>query len=141
MHILGTHMHIHTKYEVSILNPVARRAVHRCQQCRHRCWTTPTPDDNYARRTNHDYIGSFGRIPNEPKSPEKSEHFHSLGSGSYCSIHNTIHQNSSILVNKGGRRTNLVFLGNSITYMCIASVLLSEVCYVSRYMDTKRFLY
>ena len=23
--------------------------------------------DNYARRTNHDYIGSFGRIPNEPK--------------------------------------------------------------------------
>ena len=21
--------------------------------------------DNYARRTNHDYIGSFGRIPNE----------------------------------------------------------------------------
>ena len=25
--------------------------------------------DNYARRTNHDYIGSFGRIPNEPKIP------------------------------------------------------------------------
>ena len=24
--------------------------------------------DNYARRTNHDYIGSFGRIPNEPKT-------------------------------------------------------------------------
>ena len=23
---------------------------------------------NYARRTNHDYIGSFGRIPNGPKS-------------------------------------------------------------------------
>ena len=23
--------------------------------------------DNYARRTNHDYIGSFGRITNEPK--------------------------------------------------------------------------
>ena len=23
--------------------------------------------DNYARWTNHDYIGSFGRIPNEPK--------------------------------------------------------------------------
>ena len=50
MHILGTHTHIHTKYEVSILNPVARR------------------DDNYARRTNHDYIGSFGRIPNELKT-------------------------------------------------------------------------
>ena len=68
MHILGTHMHIHTKYEVSILNPVARRAVHRRRRCR--CWMTPmpTPDDNYARRTNHDYIGSFGRIPNEPKS-------------------------------------------------------------------------
>ena len=57
-------MHIHTKYEVSILNPVARRAVHR-----HRCrWTTPTPDVNYARWTNHDYIGLFGRIPNEPKT-------------------------------------------------------------------------
>ena len=63
MHILGTHMHIHTKYEVSILNPVARRAVHRC-----RCRTMLTPDDNYARWTNHDYIGLFGRIPNEPKS-------------------------------------------------------------------------
>ena len=25
-------MHIHTKYEVSILNPVARRAVHRRQR-------------------------------------------------------------------------------------------------------------
>ena len=24
--------------------------------------------DNYAQRTNHDFIGSFGRIPNEPKS-------------------------------------------------------------------------
>ena len=23
--------------------------------------------DNYARQTNHDYTGSFGRIPNEPK--------------------------------------------------------------------------
>ena len=70
MHILGTHMHIHTKYEVSILNPVARRAVHRHQRRRCRCQTmpTPTPDDNYAQRTNHDYIGSFGRIPNEPKT-------------------------------------------------------------------------
>ena len=29
---------------------------------------TLMPDDNYARRTNHDYIGSFGRIPNEPKT-------------------------------------------------------------------------
>ena len=56
-------MHIHTKYEVSILNPVARRAVHRRR--RH---TMLMPDDNYARWTNHDYIGSFGRIPNEPKS-------------------------------------------------------------------------
>ena len=32
---------------------------------------TPTPDDNYARWTNHDYIGSFGRIPNEPKRKEQ----------------------------------------------------------------------
>ena len=59
-------MHIHTKYEVSILNPVARRAVHRCRRCQHQ--TMPMPDTNYARRTNHDYIGSFDRIPNEPKS-------------------------------------------------------------------------
>ena len=29
---------------------------------------TLMPDDNYARQTNHDYIGSFGRIPNEPKT-------------------------------------------------------------------------
>ena len=27
--------------------------------------------DNYARWTNHDYIGSFGRIPNEPKTELK----------------------------------------------------------------------
>ena len=33
VHILGAYMHIHTKYKVSILNPVARRAVHRHQQC------------------------------------------------------------------------------------------------------------
>ena len=34
----------------------------------------PTPDNNYARRTNHDYIGSFGRIPNEPiKKEEETE--------------------------------------------------------------------
>ena len=56
VHILGTHMHIHTKYEVSILSPVARRAVHRCQRRRQ---MMPTPDNNYVRRTNHDYIGSF----------------------------------------------------------------------------------
>ena len=31
--------------------------------------TTNADDtDNYVRQTNHDYIGSFGRIPNEPKS-------------------------------------------------------------------------
>ena len=24
--------------------------------------------NNYARWTNHDYIGSFGRIPNQPKN-------------------------------------------------------------------------
>ena len=57
-------MHIHTKYEVSILNPVARRAVHKCQCRCHQCQSDDT--DNYALRTNHDYIGSFGRIPNEP---------------------------------------------------------------------------
>ena len=59
-------MHIHTKYEVSILNSVARRAVHRRRRHQRQCQMTPTPDDNYARWTNHDYIGSFGRIPNEP---------------------------------------------------------------------------
>ena len=75
MHILETHMHIHTKYEVSILNPVARRAVHRCQRCQCRCQMLPTLDDNYARRTNHDYIGSFGRIPNEPKTQGYSVQF------------------------------------------------------------------
>ena len=67
MHILGTHMYIHTKYEVSILNSVARRAVHRCQ-CRRQMMLTPMLDNNYAQGTNHDYIDSFGRIPNEPKT-------------------------------------------------------------------------
>ena len=59
MHILGAYMHIHIKYKVSILI----------------LWLgglcTDADDDadadNYARWTNHDYIGSFGRIPNEPK--------------------------------------------------------------------------
>ena len=31
VHILGPYMHIHIKYEVSIFNPVAKRAVHRHQ--------------------------------------------------------------------------------------------------------------
>ena len=31
VHTLGAYMHTHIKYEVSIFNPVARRAVHRCQ--------------------------------------------------------------------------------------------------------------
>ena len=77
MRILERHIHIHTKYEVSILNPVARRAVHRCQRCRHRCrcqmMLMLMLDDNYARQTNHDYIGSFGRIPNEPKTSTPRE--------------------------------------------------------------------
>ena len=115
VHILGAYMHIHTKYKVSILNPVARRAVHRHQQCQsvadlhtkvsstrppnrtklfcfyicfhfkmpvlevgapsNEGWHPPPPmgnpgsaptNDNYAQQTNHDYIGSFCRIPNEP---------------------------------------------------------------------------
>ena len=33
-------------------------------------------DDNYARWTNHDYIGSFGRIPNEPKKPKSKKEKH-----------------------------------------------------------------
>ena len=37
--------------------------------------TPPMPDDNYARQTNHDYIGSFGRIPNEPKSNRMKYHY------------------------------------------------------------------
>ena len=41
-------MHIHTKYEVSILNPVARSAVHRCRQRRRRMMPTPMPDDANA---------------------------------------------------------------------------------------------
>ena len=39
VHIFGAYMHIHTKYEVSILNPVARRAVHRYQQHQQLCTT------------------------------------------------------------------------------------------------------
>ena len=30
--------------------------------------TDATTDDNYALRTNHDYINSFDIIPNEPKT-------------------------------------------------------------------------
>ena len=33
MHILGTPVHIHTKYEVSMSNHVGRRAVQRQQHC------------------------------------------------------------------------------------------------------------
>ena len=31
------------------------------------CMDTDSDADNYARRTNHDYIGLLGIIPNEPK--------------------------------------------------------------------------
>ena len=72
MHILGAYMHIHTKYEVSILNPVARRAVHRCRQWMPMPDTNADDTDNYAQWTNHDYIGSFGRILNEPKTNGRS---------------------------------------------------------------------
>ena len=33
VHILGTYVHILTKYEVSVSKPVVRRGVHRCQHC------------------------------------------------------------------------------------------------------------
>ena len=33
---------------------------------------TDADANNYARRTNHDYIGSFGRIPNEPKTKSQN---------------------------------------------------------------------
>ena len=58
MHILGAYVHIHTKYEVSILWLGGL-----CTDADDEANDT----DNYARWTNHDYIGSFGRIPNEPK--------------------------------------------------------------------------
>ena len=32
------------------------------------CTEANNDTDNYARWTNHEYIGSFGRIPNEPKT-------------------------------------------------------------------------
>ena len=32
--------------------------------------------DNYAQQTNHDYIGSFGRVPNEPKTRLQRKHGH-----------------------------------------------------------------
>ena len=69
MHILGAYMHIHTKYEVSILNPVTRRAV--------QTLTTPTMLTPMTPKTMHDgqimiITGSFGRIPNEPKKSHTS---------------------------------------------------------------------
>ena len=44
MHMLGTYVHFHTKYDVSIFNPVARRAVPDADDAN-------TDNDNYARRT------------------------------------------------------------------------------------------
>ena len=63
MFILGVYVHIHTKYEVSIFNPVARGL---CTDADDADDDTDTDDandtDNYARWTNH------GRIPNETKT-------------------------------------------------------------------------
>ena len=49
-------MHIHTKYEVLWLGGLCADT------------NTDNVDDSYAQRTNHDYVGLFGIIPNEPKS-------------------------------------------------------------------------
>ena len=64
-------MHIHTKYEVSILNPVARRL---CTDAN----DADADTNNCARQTNHDYIGSFGRIPNEPKTDSHLTQIHQI---------------------------------------------------------------
>ena len=61
MHILGANMHIHIKYKVFIINPVARRPV-----ADENADTNADDNDNYALQTNDDYIGSFGIIPNDP---------------------------------------------------------------------------
>ena len=69
--IFEAYVHIHITCEVSIFNPVSRRAVHRCQCCNAddaNDTNNATADDNYEQDTNHDYIGSFGILPNEPKT-------------------------------------------------------------------------
>ena len=50
---MGAYVHMYTKYEVSMSNPVAGGAVHRQHQ---RC----------QRRTKHDCIGPLANKPNEP---------------------------------------------------------------------------
>ena len=72
MHILVTYVHSHIKCEVSIFNPIATGVL--CTDADDNDAddannTNDTNDKyNYARWTKHDYIGSFGIIPNEPKS-------------------------------------------------------------------------
>ena len=34
--------------------------------------TDANDTNNYARQINHDYIGLFGRLPNEPKSTDEN---------------------------------------------------------------------
>ena len=40
--------------------------------------------DNYAQWTNHDYIGLFGRIPNEPKTKAVSYNSHKIPKQNIC---------------------------------------------------------
>ena len=63
VHILGTCVHILTKYEVSVSKPVVRTGVHRCQHCPWwwRCRTTHDEQSMIVQ-------GSLVDKPNEPKT-------------------------------------------------------------------------
>ena len=76
-HIAGSHVNIHTKIKVSMIMHVGRRSNLRKVPKWLWLWlgglctdanANTDADDNYARPTNHDYIDSFGIIPNEQKS-------------------------------------------------------------------------
>ena len=64
MHILGTYIHIHIKYEVSVFNPVTRRAMHTDAEDAD---AVPTPRTLMITLQDGQFKITFGITLNEPK--------------------------------------------------------------------------
>ena len=67
MYILGPYKQTCTKYEISMIKPLARRLTDDNHN-------TNNTNDDKAPRTSHDYIGSLAYIPNEPINKQRNKY-------------------------------------------------------------------
>ena len=69
MHILGTYVHIQSNIKfLSLILWLGELCTDANDADANVNNTSADDNDNYAQWTNHDYIGLFGIIPNEPKN-------------------------------------------------------------------------